>query len=110
MTKDSGSLAVFRNELLKYRSPCESLIATFYNYNALETEETAVLHGAFRLQKKDSQARSGTRRQGVTPGTGLYLRASHLRSQSTLGNLPWCVLHSPSTEVTSSGRNTRSED
>ena len=25
MAEDSGSLAVFRNELLKYHSPCESL-------------------------------------------------------------------------------------
>jgi hypothetical protein len=50
------------------------------SYKALETEEkkTAVLNGAFRLQKHDSKARSGTRRQGVTPGAGWYLRASRL--------------------------------
>ena len=51
-------------------------MATFYSYKALETEEkeTAVLNSAFRLQKTDSQARSGTRRRGVTPGAGLYLK------------------------------------
>jgi hypothetical protein len=61
-------------------------MATFYSYKALETEEKEmrVLNGAFRLQKKDSQAKTRTRRQGVTPGIGVYLSASHLRSQSTV--------------------------
>jgi hypothetical protein len=39
-------------------------MATIYSYKALEIDEkeAAVLNGAFRLQKKDSQAGSGTRR------------------------------------------------
>src|SRR5271154_733312 len=76
MAEDSGSLAVFRDELLKISQSLRVSMATFYSYKALETEEkeTAVLNSAFRLQKTDSQARSGTRRRGVTPGAGLYLK------------------------------------